>query len=104
MMEKDRTSISITAWIISLLALCVSLWQGYETRRHHRLSVRPLLSQYVSLHPGADKLGFSVSNEGLGPAIMKKCKVAVDKTVINVPDTMAALKKAKGIQVLRKGV
>ena len=38
----DRIT-AISAVVIAVATLAVSIWQGYETRRHQRLSVRPAL-------------------------------------------------------------
>jgi len=35
--------VSLSALAIAILALFVSLWEGYENREHNRLIVRPIL-------------------------------------------------------------
>lgn len=62
---------------IAVLALLVSLDQAWQTRKHDKLSVRPYV--YVSFrHSYEEGAGWTYSNFGLGPAILKSFEVRVD--------------------------
>ncbi len=64
--------VSFASMLVALVALVFSVWQGIETRRHNRLSVKPYLTidtQYFSLH---GHIGLRLQNNGLGPLIIKK--------------------------------
>lgn len=74
------TIIAFCASIIALCALSVSIWQCIETRKHNKLSVRPCLSMRVIVSKQAPYIGIQIENNGIGPAIIKKCIVFVDKT------------------------
>lgn len=56
--------------IIALSALIVSVWQMSSMEEHNKLSVRPLLDFHIFTEDSIKNIRFS--NEGLGPAIIKK--------------------------------
>lgn len=67
---------------IALLALFIAFWSIKSSRKHNRISVRPLL--YDSLQSDSVSLECSLSliNKGLGPAIIKERYYYVDGTPI----------------------
>jgi hypothetical protein len=71
------TIVAICATLIAVVSLAVSVYEGLETRRHYRLSVRPLLKLDVSLHPGQTS-GLRLMNVGLGPAVITETHLTVD--------------------------
>lgn len=85
-----RTWVSSVAWgmgrhasaIIALCALVVSVYVGFETRRHNRLSVQP----YMVFTHGAEGVRgpsfYRLHNFGLGPAIVDRCRVWIDSTLV----------------------
>ena len=56
--------------VIAISALFVSIWQGRVLQKHNRLSVKPYMDFHIN--QGNQELRVEFSNEGLGPAIMKK--------------------------------
>lgn len=72
------TITAIAAIIIALIALGISVWQGYETRRHNRLSVTPKLTYDYSLSSAYPEVAIKLSNNGIGPAIIKDFALHVD--------------------------
>jgi len=90
--------VDISLGVIALAALVLAVWEGVMERRHNRLSVAPRLT--IRLHAGDSlgMLGCTVSNEGLGPAIVTNCLIKVDgKAMENKGDDgwNAALGNAK---------
>jgi hypothetical protein len=75
------TILSVSAIIIAFTSICISIWEGMETRNHNRLSVRPKLE--VFFNGGKDSFGYNVINSGLGPAIITKMKISIDGNKIN---------------------
>ncbi|HBL76994.1 MAG: hypothetical protein A2W90_19520 [Bacteroidetes bacterium GWF2_42_66] len=87
--------------IIALLALFVS-WRALRrntkfnsqlldiTKDHNYLSVRPMLSLFVTkkINGGKDQLGIYLRNTGLGPAILQEyyIKVAKDEKIIDIQE------------------
>jgi hypothetical protein len=73
---KIRTEIiiSIVAVVIAFISLWFSISQGVETRRHNRLSVKPILVIGSNTAPAPD-YGLILSNEGTGPALVKGWKI-----------------------------
>lgn len=65
-----ETSVSFAALFISLCAFAVTIYQSYLTRKHNRLSVKPILTldRFLDL----DERSFSVTleNFGVGPAVI----------------------------------
>jgi hypothetical protein len=74
---NENTIISISAVVIAISALIVSVWQGLTHRKHNRLAVKPILAfEYwdVSDRP----LSIVLHNRGVGPAIIKKAFFVID--------------------------
>lgn len=61
--------ISYSAMLTAFMALIVSIYEGYEIRKHNRLSVRPYLQNAVSRN-GISNYSIGIKNGGLGPAII----------------------------------
>jgi len=64
------TITAVASVFIAVLALVVSLWDHYETREYNRFAVTPRLTDHKKI--GMWGIEVSVSNEGLGPAIIEK--------------------------------
>ena len=73
--NSDRI-ISYSAIVVALASMVVSVWQGAETRKHNRLSVRPRIG--ISFDVSHTSWGYSVKNNGLGPAIVTGKVISVD--------------------------
>ena len=63
--------------VIAALALAWAIWQGSESRKHDRLSVRPRLDFDVRSIQG-EPIRVWFENQGLGPAIVRKLELVVD--------------------------
>ena len=70
---------SIAAIVIALCALGISIWQGFETRRNYRLSVTPNIDILGKWTKDDGFQGIILSNKGLGPAIIIKIEIEIDK-------------------------
>lgn len=70
------TIISFSAIIIATASIFVAVWQGYETRKHNRLSVRPKLQ--ISYSVDEERFGYILINNGLGPATITEIKIFID--------------------------
>src|SRR5688572_25280527 len=77
---SEATVTAMSAVFIALLALTVTIWQAALTRRHNRLSVRPHLRiDWLVSDEGTDeKVSVVLSNNGLGPAIIKRFQWKID--------------------------
>ncbi len=73
--SPDRI-LSLSAILIALASISVAVWEGIETREHHRLSVRPKLE--IFYNTSSTKFGYVVVNNGLGPAVITGKKIFVD--------------------------
>jgi hypothetical protein len=62
-----NTVIAICGVVIAVVSVGVSAYVAWATRKHNRLSVRPLLGLTVTFPVGATA-GLRLSNSGLGPA------------------------------------
>lgn len=79
--DKDSFEllISVCAIIVAIFAFITSVCQAYFTRRHNKLSVKPILSVEFNLaYKNDDDFGISLKNNGIGPAILKDLKVFVE--------------------------
>ena len=89
-LSTDRI-LSISAIVVALCAVFVSIWQGLVTREHNRKSLLPYItsSQVISGEQG--KSGIYVSNGGVGPAFIKSVNITAngktfDLTLYSWPD------------------
>ncbi len=70
--------IGISATVIALASLVLSVQQGRATRHHDRLMVRPcLVFSYDYVH-GDPEYGLLLSNKGIGPAFVQELRIFVD--------------------------
>lgn len=70
--------VGLTATLLALLALVVTVWEGIVMRRHNRLSVRPMLDFKLLLAAYSPDFGLTLLNKGVGPAIITKFDLFVD--------------------------
>jgi len=95
---SSSTIIGIAATVIALASLLLTAWAGYQTRRHDRLSVKPLLQpEEVSLENG--EVGCILENKGLGPGIVRKFEVLFGPKTYELPTKQSEeiLKQAVGL-------
>jgi len=71
-----NTVIAISGVVIAVASLGVSAYVAWATRRHNRLSVRPLLGLTITFPVGATA-GLRLTNSGLGPARIISSRLAV---------------------------
>ena len=71
--------------LIALTAVAVSVWQGRISQRqleiameHNKLTVRPYLEFLKNIDGGAGTLEIELSNQGYGPAVVKRFVIEYD--------------------------
>ena len=85
---NTETIISLSATVIALSAFGVALWQGYVTRKHNRLSVKPMLHFDIGMIE--DDFVLKLTNSGIGPAVIWDWNVKFsEKTIGDNPDQIA---------------
>jgi hypothetical protein len=81
--EKERRGVSryeaIIATLIGVLAVCVSAYTAYVQRQQVRAAVWPILEFGTSNDPD---IHLTLSNKGVGPAIIKHVIVRVDDNAV----------------------
>ena len=70
--------IGISSGIIALCALIFAIWQGYETRKHNKLTYRPHLTTWQFYNSEKRLYSLTLKNNGLGPALIQSFIVKVD--------------------------
>ena len=70
MMQGSPPSLLITNIFIALFALIATIWQVLITRKHNKLTVKPILSFHIELSSHSDKIGICIINKGVGPLIL----------------------------------
>jgi hypothetical protein len=70
--------IAVCAVVVAVGAFVVTLWQGYEIRKHNRLSARPHLEIPMEFRTSEEFVGAFVVNYGIGPARVIRLQVTVD--------------------------
>lgn len=73
---SSDTIVSLAAIVIAIASIVVTVWQGMESRRHNRLSVRPKLE--IIFESGHDSFGYVLMNNGLGPATITGKELFID--------------------------
>jgi hypothetical protein len=88
---------SLAGTIVAIVALVATIWNGLATRRHNRLSVRPLLRIDWTFEDGP--LEAILRNAGIGPAFIGGVSVYVDalKVELPFPESVRAALVAAGI-------
>lgn len=82
--------ISVSAIIIALASFIVTIWQGIISRKHYRLSVKPIPD--ILLSNFEDRITVNLENKGTGPFIMKSFRAYVgNESKTNVIDWMPDL-------------
>ncbi len=69
--------------IIALLALGISIWQGWQIRIHNKLSVRPHLTTWINTDAKKGYYTLELINNGIGPALIEEFLVKVDGKIIS---------------------
>ena len=86
-MPPDQLSnsdwIAVSSAIVAFCALAIAIWQGYLTRRHNVLSVRPYLEVVVTSSMLA-KSHLVLKNGGLGPAVLDLVQFVYKKKTIDI--------------------
>lgn len=78
--------IGVSGIIIALGAAITTIWQGFLTRQHNRLSVKPILR--IDRNSTLKYFNIVLLNNGVGPAIIKSVKYFVNNMEIlgnNIP-------------------
>lgn len=73
---------AIAATVIAVIALAVAVWQGFESRKHNRLSVKPAMAFLIQKAKGKEPVGLSLKNHGAGPAFIRKFTIWIDGKAI----------------------
>ena len=72
--------IGVSATAIALVSVLLTIWQGCETRKHNRLSLRPVISVDVEDECLGSRMVMWLKNDGLGPALIDSVSVRIGDT------------------------
>lgn len=76
-MEYTLDWVATSALFVAGIALALSIYEGYQNRRHNRLSVKPHIGLNFDVGPDR-KSQVYFRNEGLGPAILRNISIQVN--------------------------
>lgn len=76
--RQPTDKVTLIVGLVAVLALVVSLWQGFEVQRHFRLSLRPHLDFESYFVESAPYMGIGMLNGGTGPALIENILLAKD--------------------------
>ena len=75
-------TLSISAMIIAIASISISIWEGSTMRKHYHLSVMPHLNYSFSVYDSSSTNNasayFEIHNNGLGPAVIISREYFVD--------------------------
>lgn len=92
---NKKNIVSYAAMFTAFMALLVSIYEGYEIRKHNRLSVRPHLITEINIK-GVRQETVIIKNGGLGPAIIDEFEIfANGKKMESWNDAMNEIKLTK---------
>lgn len=102
--------IPLSLALIALAAVGIAVWQGFETRRYNRKSVKPYLEVNYDLVP-TEPVKIIIKNQGIGPAFITKITCDVDGTTfdafsletLNACFKAAALTSGLPAKILKSG-
>ncbi len=82
--------IAAVSGIIALIALQANIQAGKETRKHNKLSVKPLLVVFrrINTQKSIGKYEVSVANQGVGPAIIKNVELLFEGKRVSLNDNI----------------
>ena len=113
MARNASTIIALAALFVSLIVGAFAVWQVFVTRRHNRLSMRPVLDMHIDATfqptgtgytpvPGYGEASFLIRNTGVGPAMIDAYDVTVDGD--HVPTNRAEPQQAKLRELLNRNM
>ena len=80
-------TLSVSAMIIAIASITISIWEGSSMRKHYHLSVMPRLNNTFSVDDSSSTNAafavFQISNNGLGPAVIISREYFVDGNKID---------------------
>jgi len=80
-------TLSVSAMIIAIASISISIWEGSSMRKHYHLSVMPRLNNSFSVDDSSStnkaSALFSIANNGLGPAVILSREYFVDGNKID---------------------
>ncbi len=82
------------AWgglVVATIAAGVAAWQGYETRKHYRLTATPMVLPHVTDDPLEETWGIFLRNVGTGPAKIDYEAVTLDEKLTDMKTIVARM-------------
>lgn len=69
--------------VIAVTAIGLAVWEGVESRRHNRLTVKPRIAGAIDAgrDSGGEYVSMSIESTGLGPAVINTFRVYFDGTL-----------------------
>lgn len=101
-----RVRPATVAMITAVAAIVLGVWDSMQNRRHNRLSVAPYLDCSYTMLATRDATAFAiiVSNEGIGPAIVRSVDITMPADLgggsFNEWGPPVAALRERGIEVL----
>jgi len=93
MKNNYQIVVGFSSLTIALCALIFSIYQGYQTRKHNRLSCRPLLSIISNTDHINGTYWLDLLNTGLGPAIIEEYSITMENKAVQT-DALEPIKNA----------
>ena len=79
-------TLSISAMIIAVASITISIWEGSTMRKHYHLSVMPRLNNSFTVNDSSSTNNasaiFTINNNGLGPAVITNIDYFIDGKII----------------------
>lgn len=82
MVQNWQALTGISSVVIALCALFFTIWSGWRSHIHNKLSVRPHLTTWVIQEEEKHYYGIELVNNGLGPALIECFVIKLDGNVM----------------------
>ena len=80
-------TLSISAMIVAIASITISVWEGSTMRKHYHLSVMPRLNNFFTVDDSSSANNasaiFTINNNGLGPSVITSRDYFVDGNKID---------------------
>jgi hypothetical protein len=81
--RRDRRWLrQIAPGAVALAAILLAVWEGFENRRHNRLSVVPNVDASRNFDMRGQKFDMGLLSSGLGPAVVQDLRIFVDGRMV----------------------
>ncbi|MCP4597836.1 MAG: hypothetical protein GY843_15290 [Neptuniibacter sp.] len=86
------------ASIIAVCAMGITFWQGWLSKKHNKLSVKPHLTINSYYNDRAEfQIVINLDSNGIGPAEIESHEILLDNKKLDISDVHSTIKQLEGV-------